>query len=112
MRKASNLISIVDFVNVVIEQLIDEVDVRKEHAPAAIPSEAQLIEDLTNFDFLRLAILIAFAYHFTELFPFVCDHFTAAEASHRNYHRCCIGVVFIIARPMLYIELTVKSIQN
>lgn len=67
---------------------------RKEHPPAAVAGEAQLIEDLPDFQFLRLSVLIALAHHLTELLPFVSDHLPAAEAPHWNDHQCWMYLLY------------------
>jgi Sec-independent protein secretion pathway component TatC len=85
--KSSELALVADFVDVVVEQLIDEVDMGEEHPAATVAIEAQLIEYLSNIHvFPRVAVLISIPHHFAELVPFVSDHLTAAEASHWNYH--------------------------
>ena len=79
-----------DFVDVVVEQLVDEVDVREEHASAAVSVEAQLVQDLPHVHLgPRIAVLVPLAHLLAKLLPLVRDHLPAAEAANRNYHVDC-----------------------
>lgn len=87
MIKGRSHFSVSDFVDVVVEQFIDEVHMGQEHPSAAIPIEAQLIQDLANVDSLqRFSVLIPLSDQQAELFPFVGDNLSAAKATHGDDH--------------------------
>ncbi len=87
MIKGRSHFSVSDFVDVVVEQFIDEVHMGQEHPSAAIPIEAQLIQDLANVDSLqRFSVLIPLSDQEAELFPFVGNNLSAAEATHGDDH--------------------------
>lgn len=78
---------VADLVDVVVEQLIDEVDMRQEHPPTAIAIEAQLIQDLAHIYLLSwIAVLVTFSDQQAELLPLVRDYLPAAEATNRDDH--------------------------
>jgi hypothetical protein len=118
MIKGWSHFSVSDFVDVVVEQFIDEVHMGQEHPSAAIPVEAQLIQDLANVDSLqRLSVLIPLSDQQAELFPFVSDNLAAAEATHGDDHllisinykeiyllRFQIHKVHKISKPMNHVE--------
>lgn len=67
------------FVDVVVEQLDNEVDVCQNHAPAAVPLAAQRVERVRRGH----ALLVD---EVQEAIPFVSHHLATGEAAHRNNH--------------------------
>ena len=91
--------SVSNFVDVVVEQLVNEVDMGQEHPPAAVSTEAQLVQYFADVDsLLGVPILVALTHQEAELVPFVSNHLAAAEASDWNYH---VDERNIINRPDL-----------
>lgn len=83
----SKLGLVADFVDVVIEQFVNQVHMRQEHPPAAIPAEPQFVQHLPHIHFhLRVTVLVTLAHLLAELLPLVRDHLPAAEATNRDYH--------------------------
>ena len=83
---------VADLIDVVVEQLIDEVNMREEHPAAAIAIEAQLIQDLAHLHPLPwVAVLVTLAHQMAELLPLVRDYLAAAEATNRDDHLLIIN---------------------
>lgn len=83
---------VADLIDVVVEQLIDEVNVREEHPAAAISIEAQLIQDLAHLHPLpRIAVLVTLAHQMAELLPLVRYYLAAAEATNWDDHLLIIN---------------------
>lgn len=80
---------------VVVQQLVNEVDVRQKHAAAAIPNELELVQGLAVKDVneghrrtvnVHLPFFIPCLKKHEILLPFVTHNLPTSEASHRDDH--------------------------
>ena len=79
--------SVAKLVDVVVEELVDEVDVREEHSAATIAGETKSIENLPNINSLAgLSFDVSLTNEHAKLFPAVGDDLTTTEAAHRDDH--------------------------
>jgi hypothetical protein len=82
----SHLIAFVaDFVDVVVEEFIDEIDMREEHSPAAVPRESECVKNLSGVLFF-FHFFGAFSDKFAEFFPLMCDDFTTTKTAYGDDH--------------------------
>ena len=86
VSKSSVLIAFVtDFVDVVVEEFIDEIDMWEEHSSAAVSGESEGIEYFSDILFF-LHLFSSFSHQFAELLPLMCDHFTTTKTTYRDDH--------------------------
>ena len=80
-------ISVTNFVDVVVEQFVNEVHMWQKHPPAAVSAESQLVQYFANvYTFMRIAILVTFTYKHAELVPFMSYDLPTTETTNRDYH--------------------------
>ena len=87
---------------VVVEQLLNEVDVREQHPAAAVPREPELVQ--------RLHLRHLRPIHQVEVrLPLVPDHLAAREAAHRDDH----GLVSMVRRKSeLHVRVADSSARH
>jgi len=77
-------ISFLIFINIVIEQLRDQINMGQEHSPATIPIETEIIKNLgfggalhlVGLVLLLVLVLLPLVAHVDELVEFVSDNLT------------------------------------
>lgn len=82
-----------DFVDVVVQQLINEVDMGQEHSPATVSGKAKGIKDFANVLFF-LHLFGSFSDQLTEFLPFMCDHFTTTKTTDGDDHFDIFMMIF------------------
>jgi hypothetical protein len=74
-----------DFVDIIVEQLVNQIHMREEHSPAAVASEPKSVQNLAHILFL-FHLLGPFTHELTKLLPFMGNHFTTTKTTHWDYH--------------------------
>ena len=82
-----------DFVDVVVEEFVNKIDVRQEHSSAAVPGESQRVKDFADV-LLFLHLFGPIAHQLAELFPLMCDDFTTTKTAYWNYHFSLLSFLF------------------
>lgn len=74
-----------NFVDVVVEQFVNQVDVGQEHSSAAVPCESDFIKYLSNILGL-FHLFSSLSNKLAELIPLMSDNFPTTEATHWYNH--------------------------